>query len=195
MWYIVGLGNPGEEYENSRHNAGRSAVRAFHQRSAFSEWKEDKKTQSLRALGALGREKVTLMLPETFMNKSGSALKKLITGPKQAERVIVVYDDLDLPLGDIRIAFGRGSGGHKGLESVIRALRTKNFTRIRIGISPHTPAGKLRKPHGGDHVVDHVLGTFKANEAGEVKRAMKEASEALSVIIEEGRAAAMNRFN
>lgn len=129
------------------------------------------------------------------MNKSGLAVKEFVKSEKAAERLIVVYDDIDLPLGTLRIAFGRGSGGHKGIESVARSIKTKNFVRVRVGVAPTTPSGKIKKPHGEQAVIDFVLGKFTQKQQDEVEQIVKRAVEATAAIVADGRAAAMNAFN
>jgi len=114
---------------------------------------------------------------------------------KAAERLVVVYDDLDLPLGTMKLSFDRGSGGHKGIESIARTLKTKRFVRIRIGVSPATATGKLKKPVGEKEVVDFILTRCKAHELDELKKVFKKASLAIETIVSEGREIAMNRFN
>src|SRR3989344_6524480 len=141
MKTVIGLGNPGEEYEKTLHNAGRLALEYFAQKNDFSDWDFSQKYDSLVSEGKIkkpasakasaGKENALLLLPETFMNNSGKAVKNLL--PKN---LIVVHDDIDLPLGKFKIAFGRGSGGHKGVESVMRALKTKDFWRVRVGVAP-----------------------------------------------------------
>lgn len=192
---IVGLGNPGSDYEHTRHNIGWQVVEAFETAHEFGGFQVDKKIKGETAKGAIGKHSAVLVLPHTFMNKSGSAVKPLVTSAKAAERLVVVYDDIDLPLGTLRIAFGRGSGGHKGIESVIRAVSTKNFVRVRVGIAPTTPSGKIKKPQGEQKVVDFVLGTFTKKEEVVLKAVIKSAVEALTSIIEDGRGSAMNNFN
>ena len=145
-WVIVGLGNPGEEYSGTRHNTGRMAVENFAKYERLSEWREDKKAESLVSRGLVERTLVALVLPNTFMNKSGKAVSKFVKNVKSAERMIVVHDDLDLPLGSMKISFDRGSGGHKGVDSIMRALKTKKFVRIRVGVSHSTASGAIRKP-------------------------------------------------
>ena len=135
------------------------------------------------------------MLPDTYMNKSGLEVKKYITSIKKAERLVVVYDDLDLPFGSFKISFGRGSGGHKGIESIVRTIKTKNFVRVRIGISPTTPSGKMKKPKGDKEVHDFILGDFTKKEKETLKKIKKKIHDALLMIIEEGRARAMNTYN
>lgn len=195
MWIIAGLGNPGEGYEKTRHNTGRMIVAELGDSGGFSEWKEDKKIKAHVSKGKVGSSAVTLMLPDTFMNKSGDAVKQLVKNAKQAEQLVVVYDDLDLPLGAVRIAFGRNSGGHRGVESIVKSLRTKNFTRIRIGVSPTTPKGVLKKPKGNEQVLHFIMDAFAKKEADTFQKASKRACEALKTVVEEGRVRAMNQFN
>ena len=136
-----------------------------------------------------------ILLPETFMNKSGNSLKSLIKNAKAAERLVVVHDDLDLPLGRFKISFNRGTGGHKGLESIIKALKTEKFARIRIGISPTTSSGKIRKPQGESLVGKHILGKFKPNELLELKELSKKVFLALETFVSSGLERAMTEFN
>src|SRR3989344_5022394 len=114
---------------------------------------------------------------------------------KAAERLVVIHDDLDLPLGTMKLSFDRGSGGHKGLESVMRAFKTKKFARVRIGVSPSTATGKLKKPSGEKEILDFILEKFRSSEMDELKQVFKRMSEALETIVLEGPQMAMNRFN
>jgi len=193
--FIVGLGNPGEEYESSRHNVGRMILEKFRKKYDFSDWEFEKKMNGLVSTGKIGKKKATLLLPETFMNKSGVSVKKLVTSKKKAQDLVVVYDEIDMTLGTMKIVFNRGSGGHKGVESVARSLGTKEFSRMRIGISPSTPTGKIRKPKGEDKVVDFVLGKFNKKEEEKLKKVKKKAVEALEDFVVNGRVHAMNHFN
>lgn len=192
---IVGLGNPGDEYVHTRHNAGRLAVEAFEEAHEFGGFVSDKKTKSELAKGSIGKDTVTVLLPNTFMNKSGSAIKDIITSPKVAERLIVVYDDIDLPFGVIKLSYGRGSGGHKGVESIIRAVKTKDFVRVRIGVAPTTPSGKIKKPKGEQKVHDYLLGEFTKKEQEVLKKIFKTSTAALAAIVTDGRVKATNQFN
>lgn len=193
---LVGLGNPGEKYQDSRHNAGRIVLEYIQQKNNFSTFENDKKFNSLVSEGELGGEYVFIILPETFMNKSGAAVKKVVTNVKKAERLIVVYDDLDLPLGTFKISFGRGSGGHNGLDSVARHLQTKNFIRIRIGISPAVRGiMRARKPKGEKKVLDFVMGDFTKKERSLVEHVANDISKAIEVIVTEGKDSAMNEYN
>jgi len=194
-WVIVGLGNPGEEYDATRHNAGRMAVEFFARDAGFREFREDTKRKAHVASGIIGKTTLALVLPDTFMNKSGFAVGKFVKSVKAAEKLVVVYDDLDLPLGKIKLSFDRGSGGHKGLESIVRAVKTKKFTRVRVGVSPSTAGGKLRKPEGEKVVNNFILTKFRAHEIETLKPVFKRAAAALEVIVRDGRERAMNEFN
>ena len=194
-WVIVGLGNPGEEYVKTRHNAGRLAVEYFAKAKNFSGWHVDKKSKSTTASGMIEKNIVALLLPDTFMNKSGSAVVKLVKSPKIAERMIVVYDDLDLPLGTMKMSYDRGSGGHKGLESIMRSVKSKKFARIRIGVSPSTAAGNIRKPDGKRQVNTFILAKFTAAQMEELNREFKKVAVALETTVIHGHERAMNEFN
>lgn len=192
---IVGLGNRGEEYTKTRHNAGRIILEYIAKAQEFSDWKNDMKTKSLRAKGEIDSEKFDFMLPETFMNNSGNAVAGVIDGPKKLKNLVVVYDDIDLPLGSLKISFNRSSGGHNGLESVIKRVKSREFVRIRIGVSPHTPTGKLKKPSGEAAVLKFLLGAFKDDELKELKKLSKKITETLVCISSEGKDKAMSLYN
>lgn len=175
MFYIIGLGNPGKEYENSRHNTGKNAVKFF----------------------AKKNEAKNLKIIESgeFMNNSGRAVAKVIKSKKVAQTLIVVYDDLDLAVGTIKISYNKSSGGHNGLESVIKAIKTQEFTRVRIGIAPTTPSGKIKKPDGEKKVLDFILGKFTPKESEILKKVFKKSAEAIECLATEGRDRTMNQFN
>ncbi len=194
-YIIVGLGNPGKEYEGTRHNAGRAALEWFRVSEKFPDWKHDKKLNALVSEGTIQKERVLLVLPETFMNKSGASVAPVVKNKKQAERLVVVHDDLDLPIGSLKIVFNRGSGGHKGVESIQRAIKTKGFTRVRIGISSSSPSGKLKKPQGEKMVNDFILKSFKPKEVELLKKITKRIKDVLTAIVSEGKERAMNEFN
>jgi len=194
---IIGLGNPGGEYKNTRHNVGRIILEKFANTNAdsFSSWEESGKLKALYSKGKIGKNNVELLMPETFMNNSGVSVKKIITSSKKAENLVVIYDDLDLGFGDFKVSFNRGSGGHKGLESIIKNIKTKGFIRVRVGISPVTPKGKIRKPKGEKKVLDWVMKDFKKIEMEILKKISKKTNEAIEIIIKDGRVKAMNKFN
>lgn len=193
-YIIVALGNPGGEYELTRHNTGRIVLDEVFKKDAL-EWKADKKYQSLAAKASLGSESLLLLKPETFMNKSGSALKTIEWNPKKAEKLVVIHDDLDIPLGSFKISFNRSPGGHNGVLSIAKALKTEGFVRIRVGISPVTSGGKLKKPVGGDKIEKHILGQFKPAELQKLKALSKDVREALELIVSGKRSVAMTEFN
>ncbi len=195
MSYIfVGLGNPGEEYNETRHNTGRMFLEWFG-KSVDAEWNSDKKLSAQVAKVKMGKSPVTLLLPNTFMNKSGASVKPLVSSIKAAEKLIVIYDDLDLPFGKAKISWNKSSGGHKGLESIIKAIKTEKFARIRVGISPTTPTGKIKKPSGEEAVTKVILGKFKPDELIALKKLSKKVNEALETFVSDGLERVMTEFN
>jgi peptidyl-tRNA hydrolase, PTH1 family len=173
MYIVVGLGNPGDEYAGTRHNTGRMAA----------DFVADKV------------EGIKVFTPETFMNKTGGAVANVVKSAKAAQKLIVIYDDLDLPLGTMKISYNRSSGGHRGVESIIKALKTQEFIRIRIGISPVTPSGKTKKPLGEKVVEKHILTDFKKSEAEILKKVFKKVKDAVETIVDDGVTRAMTEFN
>ncbi len=174
MIIVAGLGNPGDEYKKTRHNAGRIILEAIASKENFSDWREDKKSRALVSGGKAGTVKSLFVLPNNFMNNSGGSVKPNIPTAKDREKLVVVYDDLDLPIG---------------------ALRSKAFMRVRVGISPHTPGGKTKKPAGEKAVLDFLLKNFKEEELKEIKKISKKVSEALECFGTEGKEVMMNKFN
>lgn len=194
-YIIVGLGNPGEEYKNTRHNTGRIMLDYFAKKNNFDEFEKDKMKNGLLTKGKIGKSSVILVEPETFMNKSGDCVSKFIKSKKDALGLIVIHDDLDLGIGKIKISFNKGSAGHRGLESIIKKIKMNEFIRLRVGLSPVTPSGKIKKPAGEKKILDFIIGNFSKKENEIMKKVTKEVSEALAVIIEEGKDKAMNLFN
>ena len=176
MKLVVGLGNPGKEYENTRHNTGRMMV-------FMLEEKIDSKL------------KIKFITPDTFMNNSGRAVVPFIKSKKDLKDLVVIYDDVDLPLGKMKISYDRSSGGHNGLESIIKKLKSREFVRIRIGIAPTTPSGKLRKPKGEEAMLKFLLGKYKEPELKELKKLSKNVCEALEIFFTEGKEKAMSLYN
>lgn len=190
---IVGLGNPGKEYELTRHNTGWLALDAI---IKDEDWDEDKKLGAFVLPMKFDKHEVTLIKPATFMNNSGGPVKKASDKYKvKPENVIVIHDELDIGLGDKKLSFNRGPGGHRGLISIVKHLKTEKFVRIRIGISPKTPSGKIKKPKGEKAVIACILGKFKPKEMEVLKKVFKEMEEIVDTIVTEGREVAMNRYN
>ena len=195
MYYIVGLGNPEEKHAGTRHNTGRIVLADFLKRHHLPVPMVSKKYLSRVTEAEISGEDVLILWPETYMNKSGSAVGKAVTSAQKAQRLIVIYDDIDLPLGTSKISYGRGAGGHRGLESIIRALKTKDFVRIRVGIAPTMPSGKLKKPKGEEKVIEFLLSDFKKQEREILAKVSTRVGEAIETIISDGLAAAMNQCN
>ena len=183
---IVGLGNPGKEYEKTRHNAGRSAVELVAKNNGFDDFVFNKTANALVGKGAIEGENATLVLPETMMNLSGKAVAAFVKSPKAAKSLLVIHDDLDLPLGTIKMVFGRGSGGHKGVESIMRAVKTKEFARIRIGISAAGKKNQAKKVRGEEKVIKMVIGKWKPAEEAALKKVLKKTAEAARLFASEG---------
>ena len=172
-WVIAGLGNPDSHYIGTRHNIGRDFIHSLEKH--------------------LGKTAV-LITPDLYMNNSGVAVKKAVSSIAAAKKLIVLHDEIDLPLGRVKISFGSSAGGHRGVDSIQKALKTKNFIRIRIGISPATPAGKIKKPDADD-VPDFVLAKFKPAEQEKVKKVCKRVVNAIDLILNEGLERAMTEIN
>jgi PTH1 family peptidyl-tRNA hydrolase len=195
MKIIVGLGNPTPEYEHTRHNIGRDVVEKFRKKHKFEGWEFDKKSNALVTEGKIGKEKVLLMLPETYMNDSGLSVMKYVKNKKQAQNTMVVHDELDLGVGSLKVSFNKNSGGQKGVESIIKKIKTKEFGRLRFGIAPMTPTGIVKKVRGEDKVKKHVLGKFTAKEEALVKKRMTRALQGLELFIEQNHVVMANRVN
>ncbi len=182
---IAGLGNPGSAYDNTRHNIGFRAAERAAERLGVKIGK--KKFRSLCAEALYSDKKLLIIKPQTFMNASGEALREAKEFYKIAvEQIIVVYDELDLPLGNIRVNRGGGSAGHNGIRSIITSLGSEEFCRVRVGIG---------KPSGKKEGRDHVLSTFAANERDTAAEMVETAVEATLEIISAGVDSAMNKFN
>lgn len=194
MKIIVGLGNPEPEYAETRHNVGWMIVDALVKKFESNELTHNKKLNAFVSEGKIGKEKVTFVKPETFMNKSGLSVKPLVTSVKKAGDLIVVRDDLDLPLGRFKIVFNRSAGGHRGVESIVKNIKTEAFIQVKIGISPATASGKLRKPTG-DAVLDFIIDKFRKPELETIKKLSKKVVEAVEMIVIDGKDSAMGEFN
>lgn len=189
MHYIVGLGNPDTEYAGTRHNAGRDAARFFAKTQKQDAFEFHKKSQAFVTEVAFGKKHTaTVILPETFMNKSGAAVSAWIKPKKELKNLIVIHDDLDIPVGRYKISFGKNSGGHKGVESVMRAVKTKNFVRIRIGVCP-------KKKPDPQKMMNFIIGKFSPAEALLIKKEQKKIAEALEVMVTDSLERAMSEFN
>lgn len=185
MKIIVGLGNPGREYSETRHNVGFMAVDLLAQRWKIDNWRS--RHEALVAEYRLGEETVLLVKPQTYMNLSGNAVGALARWYKiDIQDIIVIYDDMDLPAGKLRLRMKGSSGGHRGIESILLQLGKEEFPRVRIGIG---------RPPQGWQVVDYVLARFTAEESPLIEDALKKAADAAEGIVKLGLDKAMNRYN
>lgn len=195
-YVIIGLGNPGGEYAKTRHNAGRMALELLASVEGFEDFKLKKLAHANVSTGMLDGEKVTLVIPEVAMNLSGKAAPVFVKSVKAAHKLLVVRDDLDLPLGTLKMTvYGRGSGGHKGVESIMRALKTKEFAQLKIGISGQTPKGKTKKPNSEEKVITHVIGKFSPTEEPVLKKTLKKSAESIRLFVTDGIEKAMLATN
>ena len=195
-YLIVGLGNPGTAYEHTRHNVGRMVVEEVYRRIEASDWRDDKTLRARVCQGVtLGGAQVELILPDNYMNRSGGSVSPRIKTPAQLERLIVVHDDIDLPQGTIKIVHDRGAGGHNGVRSIERALKSRAFTRVRVGVLPLTPEGKPRKPKGAEAVNDFILKGMTKRELEAMHEEVVRSADAVLAIVHTGRDAAMRAYN
>lgn len=185
-WLVVFLGNPGLKYENTRHNAGFMAADAMAKAKGIDINRA--KFKALTATCSINGESVMLMKPQTFMNLSGEAVIEAVNFYKiNPEHVIVVSDEVSLPIGKLRIRKKGSAGGHNGLKNIIAHLGTEAFPRIRIGVGS--------APHPDYDMADWVLSSFKGQDAADMKKAAERAAEAVESYITEGSDKAMNLFN
>jgi len=185
LWVVVGLGNPGRRYAGTRHNAGFAFIKRI-----AKEWKVKlRKKRYFSKVVEIKKEneRVLLATPHTYMNKSGMAVKNIleVRGIKP-ERLIVVFDDLDIPLGEIRIRKRGGPGTHKGMNSIVQEIQTTEYPRIRVGIGPLEP---------DEDAVNYVLSPFDKSEEPLLEEGLKKAQEALEMILSGNVEEAMNIYN
>lgn len=186
MYAFVGLGNPGTEYQGTRHNIGRVTLLTAQKTFGLPPFTANPKLSALVAEGKIGKERIVFVLPETFVNKSGNAAAPALRYYKvKPKNLILLHDDVDLLLGKTKLSFGRNSGGHKGVESVMRAIKTKGSWRMRIGVQ------KKRRVPGEDL----VLQKFSGDELATVKKIIKKNLHALEEILTAGPERAMNAYN
>ncbi len=222
MILIVGLGNPGKKYQLTRHNIGFQVVDEFVKKNNFPDFKISKKFNALISEGIVDGAKVILAKPQTFMNNSGKAVKSLIRNWKlEIRNLVVVHDDIDLPLGKIKISIGRGSAGHKGVQSIIDELATKNFVRFRIGInrfaqnftpyrneisgagqkSKINPSPSLRVDGEQSRTIknqkldEFVLKKFTKDEETIAKEVIEKTCQAIEFFLESGLEKSMSKYN
>ncbi|WP_102399455.1 aminoacyl-tRNA hydrolase [Haloimpatiens massiliensis] len=183
MFLIIGLGNPGKEYEKTRHNLGFDVIDCIGRK--YNIQLNRRKFKSIYGEGLIGNEKVILMKPQTYMNLSGESLIEAVNFYKvNNENIIVIYDDISLEVGRIRLRPQGSAGGHNGIKSIIANLNSDKFNRIKVG------AGS---PEGG--LVSHVLGKFSKEQRDKIEKVLVVAADATEGIISKGMSEAMNQFN
>ena len=192
MKLIVGLGNPGRGYANNRHNVGFVCVNHFAKTQGV---RFDKKQGKARiGTGEVAGSKIVLAKPQTYVNLSGQSVSRLIKRFNiNLNELIVIHDDLDLPLGKIRISHGSSSGGHKGVDSIISCLGSQDFTRLRVGIGRPTTEGFAEISEAD--IVAYVLSNFTPDEKQVIVQVIPRVSEAILCLLSQGLAVAMNRYN
>ncbi len=190
-WLVVGLGNPGKEYEKTRHNVGRMVVDLLRVENLFSEWSKNSLAKAQESRGVYKNSAVRILMPETYMNLSGESIRLFVKSPDDAARLIVVHDDVDLPFGRIKISFDSGAGGHHGVESIIAHATTKGFVRVRVGICPIDDEGVAKKSLDPDFVVKE----FSPKEKELLGEVIQKAMRAVLNILEKGTEEAMNECN
>ncbi|MBI1762932.1 MAG: aminoacyl-tRNA hydrolase [Acidobacteria bacterium] len=186
MWLVIGLGNPGEQYEWTRHNAGFMIIDELARRTGQTV--RVKECQALTARARIGGVETLLVKPQTFMNLSGVAVAQLKTKYEVAEaaNILVITDDFALPFGKLRVRPSGSAGGHNGLKSLIAKLNTQAFPRLRLGIAPDHPLSNS---------VDFVLSEFSRQEREPLATLVEQAADAVEVLLTKGVAEAMNRYN
>ena len=190
MILIISLGNPGKKFQKTRHNLGFRIIDEFAKKNSFPRFKLLKKFRAEISKGEVAGQKVILAKPQTFMNESGRAVKLLTkTFRLKPETLFLIHDDIDLPLGKIRISKGRGSGGHKGVQSIIDELGTKNFFRFRVGIKSKT---YNLKPMALEMF---VLQKFNKEEEKILREVIEKIVEAIEFSLKEGIEKAMKEYN
>lgn len=190
MFLIVGLGNPGKKFKNTRHNIGFRVVDKYSKLNKFPPWKNKKEFLSLISEGKVNNIKIILAKPQTFMNDSARAIRLLIENFRlQIENLLLIHDEFDIPLGKIKISSGKNSAGHKGVQSIINELNTKEFYRFRIGIKqPNYEFKKIIKKN-------FVLEKFSKKEEEILNKILLKTCDAISLAITKGMKIAMNVYN
>ena len=186
---ILGLGNPGEEYRDTRHNVGFRVIEELARRRQLAV--DRLECNSLVARSGSGEGEVQLVKPQTYMNRSGHAARCFVERLEiDPEAVLVVYDEINLPLGRLRLRLSGSPAGHRGLESIIESLRTAGVPRLRLGVAPVEG-----RPEGGEERVDFVLSPFAASEREEAEAMILRAADAVDAWLQEGPGPAMSKFN
>ena len=185
MFLIVGLGNPGTEYEKTRHNMGFKVIDKLSEKYGIE--LSHSKFKGLYGAGIVNGQKIILFKPYTYMNLSGEAVEQIISFYKiNLKDVVVIYDDIDIEPGFIKVRKSGSPGSHNGMKSVTHCLNSQNFARVRIGTG---------KPENGEDLIEYVIGAIDEGDISKLENGIKQATEAVSMIIEENIDNAMNKYN
>ena len=207
MWLIVGLGNPGRKYSNTRHNVGFQALSCLAHKNHIT-LRRSLRYKSVIGKGKVGKKEVVLLQPLTYINNSGVVLKPFLKRYRiKKDKLLIICDDLNLPIGKVRLRPKGSDGGHKGLKSIISCLGTENFPRLRIGIGspnedklhPHLSPPPLRGRNEGEgegcNLADFVLSPFNKEEKEQLEEILKKVAAVVEFLLEAGMEETMSKFN
>jgi len=185
MYIIAGLGNPGSKYEKTRHNMGFNTINKISQQ--YNIEVKQNKFQALYGSGMIEKEKVILLKPQTYMNLSGNSVKEVVDFYKiEKEKILVIYDDMDIEPGKIKIRKKGSAGGHNGMKSIIQMIGTEEFPRIRVGIG---------RPIHKDDEINYVIGAIPEEDLKRLDEGIEKAQKAVEEILRNGVDSAMNKYN
>ncbi len=194
MYYLFGLGNPGKEFEQTAHNIGTAMMKTFwdENHGFFSDKREDSNRKRDIAVGRLCEKEVTAIFSHSFMNTSGTCVSDV----EHPEKLMVIYDDIDLAFGEVKVSFNRGDGGHNGVKDIVKVLGTKEFIRIRVGVAPTDWFGNPRKPKGKDAVSNYLTKRKLSKRYGmKYPEIYRRVEDIVLEILRNDRQSAMNKFN
>jgi len=191
---VICLGNPGNDYKDTRHNAGFIFANFVREKCGFSPWQKSLPGKGEVSKGQINGNDIFILKPHTFMNNSGEVVKPMLREIGENVNIIVAHDDLDIAIGKFKLSHARGSGGHNGVESMISFMNGKDFSRIRIGISPIDEEGLIRRPTDKNKE-SFVLKNFSTKEREKLNNSLNNLVEAFIIMVEKGIDEAMNKFN
>ena len=194
MLYIVGLGNPGVSYKKTRHNVGASVLETIREVFAFPDFVQKKNIEALISTGSILDKDVTLIFPQTFMNLSGVSVAKICKYMRPDDMLVVIYDDLDIPVGKMKLSFEKNAGGHNGLASIIEHLGSKAFLRMRIGIAQVDNTGKAIRSGVSVDQKDYVLTTFRQEEKEKINLLIPKIQETIVSLLTRGKEKTMSQY-
>jgi len=197
MFYFFGLGNPGDKYKNTRHNIAQAYLEYFVAQYFDNDWDKSRSAQARYKKIDITGNQVELIIPETFMNKSGETVRYVVDKHNaNLTDLVILHDDVDLPLGEIKFSHSRGDGGHNGIKSIIHHLGSQDFVRLRIGVaSRHWWTNAVQRPRGGGPLEKFVLSQFTRREQAQLTDIFTTIEQALEQFVTTDLAATMNKYN